>query len=31
MFKKPFDFSLFTNRLSTLAIARKADIERRIL
>lgn len=31
IFKKPFDFSLFTNRLSALAIARKADIERRIL
>lgn len=29
MFEKPFDFSLFSNRLSATAIARKADIERR--
>lgn len=31
MFKKPFDFLLFTNRLSTTSIARKADIDRRKL
>lgn len=29
MFEKPFDFLLFSNRLSATAIARKADIERR--
>lgn len=31
MFKKLFDFLLFTNRLSVTAIAREADIERRNL
>lgn len=29
MFKKPFDFLLFTNRLGTTGIAREADIKRR--
>lgn len=29
MFEKPFDFSLFTSRLSSTSIAREADIERR--
>lgn len=29
MFKKLFDFLLFSNRLSATAIAYKADIERR--
>lgn len=29
MFKKPFDFSLFTTLLGTTSIAREADIERR--
>lgn len=28
MFKKPFDFSLFTTLLGTTSIAREADIER---
>lgn len=31
MFKKLFDFLLFTNRLSVTTIAREADIERRNL
>lgn len=29
MFEKPFDFLLFTYRLRSTSIARKADIERR--
>lgn len=31
MFKKPFDFSLFTTSLGPTSIAREADIERRRL
>lgn len=30
MFKKLFDFSLFTNRLGPTGIARKTDIKRRV-
>lgn len=31
MFKKPFDFSLFTHSLRSAGLARDADIERRAL
>lgn len=31
MFKKPFDFSLFTNSLRIVGLVREADINRRAL
>lgn len=31
MFKKPFDFSLFTNLIGSRGLVREADIKRRVL
>lgn len=31
MFKKPFDFLLFTNSIGSIGLAREANIKRRVL